>query len=108
MTLPSGASSSSACCRCSSLAKVPAEITDMASSTSAGVLDITRTTGTSPVQRRSMNDVVIPAAIEITSWDGPTRLATSSSIRSMSCGLTAITSVSAFAAASATLSTGTP
>ena len=69
---------------------------------------MTRTTGTSAVKRRSMNDVVIPAAIEMTSWDGLTRPATSLSIRSMSCGLTAITSVSAFAAASATLSTGTP
>ena len=72
------------------------------------MLDITRTTGTSTGKRRSMNDVVMPAAIEITSCDGATRSAISSSIRSMSCGLTAITSVSAFAAASATLSTGIP
>jgi hypothetical protein len=71
-------------------------------------LDITRTTGTSALRRRSMNDVVIPAAIEITSCDGVASPEISSSMRSMSCGLTAITSVSAFAAASATLSTGTP
>ena len=37
-----------------------------------------------------MNDVVIPAAIDITSCDGATRPAISSSIRSMSCGLTAM------------------
>ena len=83
-------------------------MTDIASSTSAGVLDITRTTGTSAENRRSMNDVVMPAAIEITSCEGVTRPAISSSIRPMSCGLTAITSVSAFLAASATLSTGIP
>ena len=72
ITLPTGASSSSARRRCSSAANDPAEITDIASSTSTGVLDITRTTGTSTGKRRSMNEVVIPAATEITSCDGAT------------------------------------
>ena len=55
-----------------------------------------------------MNEVVIPAATEITSCDAVTRPAISSSIRPMSCGLTATTSVAAFFAASSAVTTGTP
>ncbi len=42
----------------------------MASSTSTGVFDMTRTTGMSPVSRRSMNPVGMPAATEISSLSG--------------------------------------
>ena len=46
----------------------PAEMALIASSTSTGVFDMTRTTGTSTGIRRSMNDVVMPAATETSSW----------------------------------------
>ena len=72
------------------------------------MLVVTRTTGTSTGNRCSMNEVVIPAATEITSCDAVTRPAISSSIRPMSCGLTATTSVAAFLAASSAVTTGTP
>jgi len=57
---------------------------------------------------RSMNDVVIPAATEITSCDGSTKAAISPSIRAMSCGLTARTRVSACLAAEVASITWTP
>ncbi len=72
------------------------------------MLDITRTTGTSTGKRRSMNEVVMPAATEITSWEVLTRPAISSSILPMSCGLTPMTSTDALFAASAAEMTGTP
>jgi hypothetical protein len=108
MTLPTGRSRSSAAARCRSVANEPGEITDIASSTSTGVFDITRTTGTSTGKCRSMYDVVIPAATEMTSCDWPTHAAISPSILAMSCGLTVITSVLAFLAASSAVTTGTP
>ena len=88
--------------------RAPAEITLIASSTSTGVFDITRTTGTSPVSRRPMKVVVIPAATEITSAPGGTAGAISSSGLPMSCGLTASTRVSASFAADAASVTWTP
>jgi hypothetical protein len=48
------------------------------------VFDITRTTGTSTGNRRSINEVVIPAATEISSCDWLTNPAISSSILAMS------------------------
>ena len=69
---------------------------------------MTRTTGTSTGNRSSMNEVVIPAASEMTSCDSVTRPAIWSSIVPMSCGLTATTSVAAFLAASSADTTGTP
>ncbi len=109
-TLPTGRSRSSVRRRCSSPACWPAEITLIASSTSTGVLDITRTTGTSPVSLRPMKAVVMPAATEITSRsaEAGTNAAISSSSPPMSCGLTARTSVSAVLAASAAPGVCTP
>ncbi len=107
-TLPTGRSSSSARRRCSSVACGPGEITLIASSTSTGVLDMTRTTGTSPVSLRPMKAVVMPAATEMTSLAGVTAGLISSSSAPMSCGLTAITSVCARAAALAADRTSMP
>ena len=53
------------------------------------MFDMTRTTGTSPVSRRSMNAVVMPAATETTSRPGGSAGAISASSLPMSCGLTA-------------------
>ena len=72
------------------------------------MLDMTRTTGTSPVSRRSMNAVVIPAATETTSRPGGTAGAISASSLPMSCGLTARTRVSASFAADAASVTSIP
>src|SRR5580700_5989011 len=107
-TFPTGRSSSSARCRCSSVACSPGEITLIASSTSTGVLDITRTTGTGPASERPMNAVVIPAATEMISLPGPVPGLISASSAAMSCGFTVITSVSARSAASAADTTAMP
>ena len=72
----------------------------MASSTSTGTFDITRTTGACAFSRRSMNDVRIPAAKEITSWSSRTWCEICSQRRSMSWGFTVRISVSAHATAS--------
>ena len=48
---------------CSSVARDPAAITDIASSTITGTLDITRTTGTPSGRCFSTNEVLIPAAL---------------------------------------------
>ena len=72
------------------------------------MFDMTRTTGTSPASRRSMNAVVMPAATEMTSRPGGTTGAISSSSLPMSCGLTASTRVSAAFAADAASVTWTP
>ena len=55
-----------------------------------------------------MNDVVMPAATEITSLPAVTPAAISPSSAAMSCGLTVITRVSARLAASAAQKTSTP
>ena len=60
-----------------------------------GVLDMTRTTGRRRSAARSMNAVGMPAATEMTSLSAATTGAISSSSTAMSCGLTAISSVSA-------------
>ena len=60
----------------------------MPSSTSAGVLGMTRTTATPSGTRASMNAVVMPAASETSSWPGRSTGAISSSRSPMSCGLT--------------------
>ena len=86
----------------------PAEITLIASSTSTGVLDMTRTTGSCPGSRREMYDVVMPAATEITRVPAGTAGAISSSSRPMSCGLTARTRVPAIFAAVAASAVCTP
>ena len=83
-------------------------MTLIASSTSTGVLDMTRTTGTSPPSRRSILAVVMPAATEMTSRSAGTCGAISSSRAVMSCGLTVMISVSALLAASAALTTPMP
>ena len=83
-------------------------MTLIASSTSTGVLDMTRTTGSWPGSRREMNAVVIPAATEITRVPAGTTGAISSSSLPMSCGLTARTRVSAIFAAAAASATWTP
>ncbi len=82
----------------------------MAWSTMIGVLDMTRTTGTSPVSRWPMNAVVMPAATEMTSRSpvAGTNAAISSSSAPMSWGLTASTRVSAALAASVADGVGTP
>ena len=80
----------------------------MASSTSTGVFDMTRTTAASAASLDSMYLVVIPAATEITSWPAFTRGPTSSSNPDMSCGLTVMTRVSALPAASAAVVTSMP
>ena len=72
------------------------------------MFDMTRTTGTSPARRRSMNTVVIPAATETTSRSGGTAGAISASSLPMSCGLTASTRVSASFAADAASVTWIP
>ena len=66
-SLPTGLSNCSARRRCSSVACGPGEITLIASSTSTGVLDMTRTTGTSPDSLRPIKAVVMPAATDVTS-----------------------------------------
>ncbi len=83
-------------------------MTLIASSTRTGVLDMTRTTGMSPPSRRSISDVVMPAATEITRPSAGTCGAISSSSAAMSWGLTARMSVSALFAASAALTTPIP
>ena len=80
----------------------------MASTTRTGVLDMTRTTGTSTPSRRSITAVVMPAATEMTSVPAGTCGAISSSIGSMSCGFTVMISVSALLAASAAPVTAMP
>ena len=107
-TRPTGLSSSSVRRRCSSPACAPAEITLIASSTSTGVLDITRTTGTSAGSRASMNDVGMPAATETTSRPAGITGAISSSSAAMSCGLTARIRVSARCAAATAVAVSTP
>ncbi len=72
------------------------------------MFDITRTTGRSPGSLRSMNDVVMPAATEMTSRSPGTVGAISSSRAAMSCGFTVSTRVSAALAAAAALATCTP
>jgi hypothetical protein len=107
-TLPTGRSSSSAWRRCSSPACAPAEMTLIASSTSTGVLDMTRTTGTAAPSWFSIRDVGNPAATEMIRRSAGTCGAISSSSAVMSCGLTVMTSVSAVLAASAAVATPTP
>ena len=72
------------------------------------MFDMTRTTGTSPGSRRSMNDVVMPAATETTSRPGGSPGAISASSLPMSCGLTARIRVSASLAAAGASITCTP
>jgi hypothetical protein len=82
-------------------------MTLIASSTWTGVFDITRTTGTSP-SLRSIRAVGMPAATEMTSRSAGTCGAISSSSTLMSCGLTAMTSVSAALTASVADMASTP
>ncbi len=67
ITRPVARSSSSASARCSSSQCDPREIAAIPSSTSAGVLGMTRTTGTPSGSRASIDAVVMPAASEMTS-----------------------------------------
>src|SRR5580692_2140789 len=107
-TSPTGRSSSSARARCSGPAYAPAEMTLIAWSTSTGVLDMTRITGTSTPSRRSLKPVGMTAATEMISLPAGTCGLISSSIAGMSCGLTVMISVSALLAASAALRMATP
>ena len=96
-----GSSASSASGRCSSSACAPAQRPAMPSWTVDGVFGIARTTGTPAASCRSIAAVGIAAAIESTVCSGGSRPPTSPSSASMSCGLTAMTTSAAPAAASA-------
>ena len=100
--------SSSASARWWSSQCEPGEIAAMPSSTSAGVLGMTRTTATPSGTRASMNAVVMPAASDTTSWPARSSGAISSSRSPMSCGLTTSARVSALRAASRFETTRTP
>ena len=107
-TLPVEAISDSASVRCDSSQCEPGEMAAIPSSTSAGVLGMTRTTATPSGTRDSMNDVVMPAASDTSSWPARRSGAISSSTSPMSCGLTTSATVSALAAASRLETTATP
>jgi hypothetical protein len=85
---------------CSSPAWAPAQIPAIPSWTTDGVFGIARTTGTFAPRWRSIAAVGIAAAIESTVCSGCRSGPTSPSRVSMSCGLTAITTSAAPAAAS--------
>ena len=99
-TAPTWRSASSASTMLSSPAWDPAQIPAMPSWTTAGVFGIARTTGTPSPRWRSMAAVGIAAAIERTVCSGWISGPISPSSVSMSCGLTAITTSAAPAAAS--------
>src|SRR5262245_59401879 len=107
-TRPTERSSCSASFRWSSSQCVPGAIAAIPSSTSAGVLGMTRTTATPSARRDSISAVVMPAASEMTSCPARISPEISSSSRVMSCGLTTSTSVSARLAASRLETTSTP
>ena len=99
-TAPTWRSASSASTMLSSPAWDPAQIPAMPSWTTAGVFGIARTTGTPSPRWRSIAAVGIAAAIERTVCSGWISGPISPSSVSMSCGLTAITTSAAPAAAS--------
>ena len=107
-TLPVEAIRDSASARCPSSQCEPGEMAAMPSSTSAGVLGMTRTTATPSGTRDSMKAVVMPAARLTSSWPGRSSPAISSRTAAMSCGLTTSATVSALRAASALETTATP
>ena len=78
------------------------------SSTWAGVLGITRTTGTPSASRASIEAVSTPAASETTRVSGLSESRISSSRTAMSCGLTTRITVSASATASSFSAMVTP
>ena len=80
----------------------------MPSSTWAGVLGITRTTGTPSGSRASIEAVSTPAASETTRASGLSDSRISSSRTPMSCGLTTRITVSASATASSFSAMVTP
>ena len=85
---------------CSSVARDPAAITDMASSTMTGTFDITRTTGTSSARCFCTNDVRMPAAKLTTRSSDVTSARICDRSTSMSCGFAIRTSTFAQRAAS--------
>lgn len=106
--MPTAPKISSACARSASLAWLPAEITDMASSTRAGVFVMTRTTGVPAARRSSKKEVGMPAAPLTTRRSAGVCGASSSRRVAMSWGLTVRMSVSAVFAASALVTGVTP
>ena len=90
------------------MAWLPAEMTDMPSSTRTGVFGMTRTTGVPEVRLSSMNPVVMPAAALMTRRSAVMWGASSSRSRPMSWGLTARMRMSALLAASALVTASTP
>jgi len=90
------------------VAWVPAEMTDMASSTRAGVFVMTRTTGVPTARRASKKEVGMPAAPLMTRRSAGTWGASSSRSVPMSWGLTVRMSVSALFAASGLVTGVTP
>ena len=90
------------------MAWLPAEMTDMASSTRAGVFVMTRTTGVPAARRSSKKEVGMPAAPLMTRRSAGTCGASSSRSVPMSWGLTVRMRVSAALAASALVTASTP
>src|SRR5439155_10647287 len=75
-------------------------MTDIASSTSTGTFDMTRTTGVSSGMNRSLKDIRMTAAKLITTWSAVTTPVICSRSASISCGFTVRTTVPALDTAS--------
>jgi hypothetical protein len=100
MTRPIDAKICSASARCSRRALFPGHIPVMPARTRQGVLGIVRTTGTPAARPRSMKDVVMPAAVEITICPRLTDPRMERRTSPMACGFTERMTMSAPLAAS--------